>query len=58
MVQEISLQNGMVALVDDEDFKGLNEFVWNACRNGVHVIDVHRRISKKNNYIRKTNPKL
>ncbi|MGR5865576.1 hypothetical protein ACT7C1_10455 [Bacillus paranthracis] len=47
MVQEISLQNGMVALVDDEDFKGLNEFVWNACRNGVHVIDVHRRISKK-----------
>lgn len=37
----------MVAIVDNEDFDMLNEFVWNACQTGVHVIDVQRRISKK-----------
>ncbi|MGH0943819.1 AP2/ERF family transcription factor [Bacillus mycoides] len=47
MVKEIPLQNGMVALVDDEDFESLNGFVWNACQNSVHIIDVQRRISKK-----------
>lgn len=47
MVKEIPLQNGMVALVDDEDFESLNKYVWNACQTGVHIIDVHRRISKQ-----------
>jgi len=47
VVKELPLQNGMVAIVDDEDFNRLNEFVWNACQTGVHIIDVQRRISKK-----------
>ncbi|MBG9592027.1 AP2 domain-containing protein [Lysinibacillus sphaericus] len=40
MVKEIQLQNGMVALVDDEDFERINKYIWTVAKtsDGVTLI--------------------
>lgn len=48
MVKEIPLQNGMVALVDDEDFERINQYNWWAAQqNGKKSISVQRDAGNK-----------
>lgn len=51
MVKEIQLQNGMVALVDDEDFDRVNEYLWvvRFINNSIPVIS--GVIKGKNRYL-------
>ena len=38
MVKEVPLQNGMVALVDDEDYERVMEHVWTAAPARTNLI--------------------
>ncbi len=51
-MKEIKLTQGMVALVDDEDFEYLNQWRWHACRSGKTFCA--RRISTQTNYVRRS----
>lgn len=47
MVKEIALQNGMFALVDDEDYENVNQYKWSATVNRKTNLTVSSNVNKK-----------
>ena len=48
MAKEIELQNGMKAIVDDEDFERVNQFNWSILQHNETTFSVSRTTRKRN----------